>query len=110
MKPIELSSMGFKFEYLNILALGIAMNYPTKVLNGVPFLVDTANKVIYAYEKPVSANPLRLGTYNAENETFQLVENWKELYQPRLEAHRAAEKPRSRLPLLAQQQKTNTTR
>ena len=109
MKRIELLSMAFKFEYLKIPALGIAMNYPTKVLNGIPFLVDSTTKTIYAYEKPISANPLRLGTYNSQTETFQLVENWKELYQPRLEAHRATEKPRSRLPLIAQQ-KTNTTR
>lgn len=80
-----------------------------KVLQGVPFLVDSSTKTIYAYEKPISANPLRLGTYNPETETFQLLDNWKELYQPRLEAHRAAEKPRSRLPLVVQQA-TNTTR
>ncbi len=80
-----------------------------KVLQGIPFLVDSATKTIYAYEKPVSANPLRLGTYNPETETFQLVENWKELYQPRVEAHRAAEKPRSRLPQ-AVATNTNTTR
>ena len=84
------------------------MNYPTKVLNGVPFLVDSANKVIYAYEKPISANPLRLGTYDPQTETYQLLDNWKELYQPRLEAHRAAEKPRSRLPIVVQQQNNNT--
>ena len=66
-----------------------------KIIKGMPFLVDAAKK-IYAYEKNPTS-PLCIGTYNADTESYTLVENWKELYQSRLEAYRASEKPRSRI-------------
>lgn len=69
-----------------------------KVFQGIPFLVEPATKKIYAYEKPLQGTPLCLGTYDPESETFTLLENWKELYQPKVDAYRQSEKPRSRLP------------
>lgn len=72
-----------------------------KVLQGVPFLVEPSTRNIYAYEKVITQPLLHLGTYDPEKETFQLREDWKEAYQPRVEAHRDAEKPRSRLPVAA---------
>jgi hypothetical protein len=69
-----------------------------KVLQGIPFLVEPSTKSIYAYEKPVQGTPVRLGTYDPVAETFTLVDNWKELYQPKVDAYRSTEKPRSRLP------------
>jgi hypothetical protein len=71
--------------------------FSTEVLQGIPFLVDPNTKSIFAFEKPVSNNPLRLGTYDPTSKTFELLENWKELYQARLETHRATERPRTRL-------------
>ena len=65
--------------------------------------MEPSTQSIFAYEKPLVGTPLRLGTYNPETETFTLVDNWKELYQSKLEAHRASEKPRSRI---ATQQQT----
>jgi hypothetical protein len=70
----------------------------TKVLQGVPFLVEPATKRIFAFEKPVVGEPLCLGTYDPETEMFKLVDNWKELYEAKVIAHRQTEKPRSRLP------------
>lgn len=71
----------------------------TKVLQGIPFLVDPATKRIFAFEKPVQQDePLCLGTYDPVSETFQLFDNWKELYQVKLDAYRQTEKVRSRLP------------
>lgn len=69
-----------------------------KVFQGIPFLVEPATKKIYAYEKPLISPPLCLGTYDPETETFTLIEGWKELYQPKVDAYRQTEKPRSRLP------------
>ena len=69
-----------------------------KVLQGIPFLVEPSTKSIFAYEKPVVGTPLRLGTYDIEKETYTLVDDWKELYQAKLNAYRQSEKPRSRLP------------
>ena len=69
---------------------------PIKVIQGIPFVVE--NKKIYAYEKP----SLCLGTYDAEKETFTLVEGWQELYAPLVEAHRQTVKARSRLPATTQ--------
>jgi hypothetical protein len=68
-----------------------------KVLQGIPFLCDAATKTIYAYEKVPTQPLLALGTYDPQAETFQLSSNWKELYEPRLVAHRAAGIPRSRI-------------
>jgi hypothetical protein len=68
-----------------------------KVLQGIPFLVEPSTQSIFAYEKPLVGTPLRLGTYDLETETFTLVDGWKELYQSKLAAYRASEKPRSRI-------------
>ena len=67
-----------------------------KILKGMPFLVDAATKKIYAYEKNPT-NPLCIGTYSPDTESYTLIINWKELYKERLEAYRASEKPRSRI-------------
>lgn len=69
-----------------------------KTLQGIPFLCDQTTKVLYAYEKVPTQPLVALGTYDPVTEKFTLYQNWKELYQPKLEAHRAIEKPRSRLP------------
>ena len=69
-----------------------------KVLQGIPFLVDSSSKQIYAYEKPTPQTPLHLGSYDPVKETFQLLPNWKELYQAKVDAYKQTEKPRSRLP------------
>lgn len=71
--------------------------FSTEVLNGIPFLVDPNTKSVFAFEKPVSVNPLRLGTYDPATKTFELLPNWKELYQARLEAYRDTERPRTRV-------------
>lgn len=72
-----------------------------KTLQGIPFLCDAATKTIYAYEKTPTQPLVALGTYNPETETFSLVENWKELYEPKLKAYRDSVKPQSRLPAVA---------
>ena len=69
-----------------------------KVIQGIPFLIDPSTKRAYAYEKPIQGTPLYLGIYDAERETVQLVENWRELFQAKLEEYRQIERPRSRLP------------
>jgi len=67
-----------------------------KILKGMPFLVDAATKKIYAYEKNPT-NPLCIGSYSPDTESYTLVEGWKELYKERLDAYRSTEKPRSRV-------------
>ena len=69
-----------------------------KTLQGIPFLCDPVTKTIYAYEKAPTQPLLALGTYDPEKETFTLVANWKELYEPKLLAYRASVTARSRLP------------
>lgn len=72
-----------------------------KTFQGIPFLCDAATKTIYAYEKVPTQPLVQLGTYDPEKETFTLSENWRELYEPKLQAYRASEKPRSRAPAAA---------
>ena len=69
-----------------------------KTLQGIPFLCDSVSKTVYAYEKVPTQPLVALGTYDPEKETFTLVSNWKELYEPKLAAYRESVKPRSRLP------------
>ena len=69
-----------------------------KTLQGIPFLCDALTKTIYAYEKVPTQPLVALGTYDPEQETFTLLPNWKELYEPKLAAYRESVKPRSRLP------------
>ena len=64
----------------------------------MPFLVDVATRNIYAYEKPIPAVPLHLGTYDPETERYTLRTDWENAYNERVAAYRAQEKPRSRLP------------
>ena len=68
-----------------------------KTFQGIPFLCDPVTKTVYAYEKVPTQPYLALGTYNPETETFTLYDNWKELYEPRVQAYRASEKPRQRV-------------
>lgn len=68
-----------------------------KTLQGIPFLCDPVTKSVYAYEKVPTQPLLRLGTYDPQAETFSLADNWKELYEQRLVAHRASMTPRSRI-------------
>ena len=78
----------------------------TKILKGMPFLVDAATKRIYAYEKngtqtsqtTQSTQPLLLGSYDPEKGTYELHADWQESFAPKLQEHRANTKPLSRLP------------
>ena len=88
--------MGFKIDTSYPRKVGRTML--VKTLQGIPFLCDPVSKTVYAYEKTPTQPLLALGTYNPETETFQLVDNWKELYEPRVAAYRASLQPRSRLP------------
>lgn len=72
-----------------------------KTLQGIPFLCEPSTKTIYAYEKNPTQPLLMLGSYDPDKETFQLVENWKELFEARLTSYRNTEKPRSRNPQAA---------
>jgi hypothetical protein len=68
----------------------------TKILQGLPFLVNPETRQIFAYEKPLSAHPLLLGTYDPQSEKIALRADWRDVYAPGLAAYRAAEKPRQR--------------
>lgn len=69
-----------------------------RTIQGVPFLLNTSTNQIYAYEKPVSSDPLLLGTFDPVTEKYTLVSHWKTSYEPRLLVYRGTEKGRSRLP------------
>lgn len=69
-----------------------------KTIQGIPFLLNTTTQQIYAYEKPVSSQPLLLGTYHPDTESYTLLENWRSLYESKLNLYRDSEKIRSRLP------------
>jgi hypothetical protein len=67
-----------------------------KVLKGMPFLVDNSKKEIYAYEKPIPAQPFFLGTFNPDTEEYLLIDNWQAAFDARLSEYRQTEVPRLR--------------
>ena len=64
------------------------------LVQGVPFLVDKLNN-LYSFEQD-KKNLIILGTYNPEKETYTLKDNWKELYQEKLDDYRKNLKNRER--------------
>ena len=71
-----------------------------KVIQGIPVWLDTQNRV-YAYDPVDTTNPLWLGTYSPQTETMTLRDDWKLVYQEKLEAYRKKSAPRNRLPAAA---------
>jgi len=69
-----------------------------KTIQGIPFRCDQVTKTIYAFEKEPTQPLLALGSFDPETDTFTLFPNWKELYKAKLDAYRASEKPRTRIP------------
>jgi hypothetical protein len=73
----------------------------TKIIQGLPFLLNSATNQIYAYEKPVSNQPLLLGSFDPVTEDYKLSDTWRLCYEPRLSSYRGSEPIRSRLPTAA---------
>lgn len=65
-----------------------------EVINGVPYWRDKNNN-IYSFEID-KKNLIQLGSFNQETQTLKLKDNWKELYQPKLEDYRNNLKNRER--------------
>ena len=65
-----------------------------EVIEGVPYWKDKSNN-IYCFE-PDKKNLIVLGTYNPEKDTIALKDNWKELYQSKLDDYRKNLKNRER--------------
>ena len=65
-----------------------------EVINGIPYWRDKNNN-IYSFEID-KKNLIQLGSFNQETQTLKLKDNWKELYQPKLEDYRNNLKNRER--------------
>jgi hypothetical protein len=48
-----------------------------KIIQGVPFWIDGANRAFYweSSEKPTS--PIQIGNYNVQKESVELFEDWR---------------------------------
>ncbi len=68
-----------------------------KILQGIPFWVDAQNR-IYLFENKETPGTIVLGTYNPQTEKIQLREDWKDVYQPKLDEYRASLQSRARVP------------
>ena len=68
-----------------------------KVIQGIPFWLDTQNR-IYAYDPADQTNPLWLGTYNPQTEKVELREDWRQAYATKIESYRQGAQTRSRVP------------
>ena len=69
-----------------------------EVIQGIPFWLDTQNR-IYAFEgKEVPSSPLWLGTYNPSTQKVDLRADWQAAYAERLEEYRRKTTPRPRVP------------
>jgi hypothetical protein len=68
-----------------------------EIIQGIPFWVDAQNRV-FAFENKETQGTLHLGTYNPQTKTLQLREDWKEVYEPRLQEYRRSLLARARVP------------
>lgn len=75
----------------------------SKQIQGLYFLVDK-EKNVFSYEKD-GKEPILLGIYNEETDRVIFRSDWQSAYLPRLESYRNTEKPRSRVPVTADQSK-----
>jgi hypothetical protein len=57
-----------------------------ELVQGVPFWRDKSNN-LYSFE-PYKKNLLTLGTFNPTTDTYILKDNWKNLYESRLNDYR----------------------
>jgi hypothetical protein len=88
----EIADFALLLEYVADMRVIASIRYVTSHPN------EFTQRLIDAYEKIPTQPLIPLGTYTPETETFTLVENWKDLYEAKLQAYRTSEKPRSRLP------------
>jgi hypothetical protein len=65
-----------------------------EIVEGLPFWKDKSN-ILYSFE-PDKKNLIVLGTYNSETNTITLKDNWKQLYQQKLDDYRKNLKKRER--------------
>jgi hypothetical protein len=68
-----------------------------ELIQGIPFWVDGQSRV-YAFENKETPGTLHIGTYNAQAKTLQLRDDWKEVYEPRLQEYRRGLQARARVP------------
>ena len=65
-----------------------------EIIEGVPYWKDKSN-TIYSFELD-KKNLIQLGSFDQETQTLKLKDNWKELYQPKLDEYRNSLKSRDR--------------
>jgi hypothetical protein len=65
-----------------------------EIAEGVPYWKDKSN-TLYNFE-PDKKNLIAIGSYNPEKDTITLKDNWKELYQTKLDEYRKNLKNRER--------------
>jgi len=68
-----------------------------EIIQGIPFWVDTQNR-FFAFENKETPGTLHLGTYNPQTKALQLREDWKEVYEPKLQEYRRSLQARARVP------------
>lgn len=73
--------------------------FSKKLIQGIPFWLDTTNRV-YAFEtKDTPSNTIWLGTYNPETEKIDFQPAWREAYAANLEEYRTKAISRARVPV-----------
>ena len=67
-----------------------------KILQGVPYWVDSANKVYIWQSQEKPTNPQQIGTYDPKTEVVTLLEGWKQTYAPIVQSYRESQSSRPR--------------
>ncbi len=69
-----------------------------EVIQGIPFWLDSQNR-IYAFEgKEIPAQPLWLGSYSPTTQKIELRPDWEAAYKDKLESYRKNSGARARVP------------
>ena len=76
-----------------------------KQFQGMWYYLDAKDNKLYAYEKETPSSPLWLGAVNPQTGSVTLRPDWKDAYASKLTLYRQTEKPKSRVPAAATQDK-----
>lgn len=69
-----------------------------EIIQGIPFWLDSQNRVFAFEGKETPANPLWLGTYNSVHKKLDLRPDWRVAYEEKLAEYRQSAVARPRIP------------
>ncbi len=67
-----------------------------KIIQGVPFWIDGASKAYYWESSEKPSNPIHIGTYNAQKDIVETLEDWKSKLEDKRKSYNESQSSRPR--------------